>query len=172
MCEVRSRKNGQERKKKKKKEKKSTVVSSKKKWTVMNPIRRRMKKHKASSGQNGQLVHWWLLVHSGRNQQHQQVLGFYVPFARVQNCWAKTILWSQTGMFWHFFHLKFSVYCTSEVVTHLRIIHNWIIMGIQWMVHWWVLVHCGLLFKPELWLLEMNFQFSLHIFNDVSTHDL
>jgi hypothetical protein len=44
------------------------------------------------------------------------VLGFYVPFARVQNCWAKTILWSQTGMFWHFFHLKFSVYCTSEVV--------------------------------------------------------
>jgi hypothetical protein len=24
-----------------------------------------MKKCKASSGQNGQLVHWWLLVHSG-----------------------------------------------------------------------------------------------------------
>jgi hypothetical protein len=63
MCEVRSRKNGQEQKKK---EKKSTVVSSKKKWTVMNPIRRRMKKCKASSGQNGQLVHWWLLVHSAR----------------------------------------------------------------------------------------------------------
>jgi hypothetical protein len=42
------------------------MVSSKKKWTVMNPIRRRMKKCKASSGQNGQLVHWWLLVHSGR----------------------------------------------------------------------------------------------------------
>jgi hypothetical protein len=41
------------------------MVSSKKKWTVMNPIRRRMKKCKASSGQNGQLVHWWLLVHSG-----------------------------------------------------------------------------------------------------------
>jgi hypothetical protein len=41
------------------------MVSSKKKWTVMNPIRRRMKKYKASSGQNGQLVHWWLLVHSG-----------------------------------------------------------------------------------------------------------
>ncbi len=41
------------------------MVSSKKKWIVMNPIRRRMKKCKASSGQNGQLVHWWLLVHSG-----------------------------------------------------------------------------------------------------------
>ncbi len=41
------------------------MVSSKKKWTVMNPIRRRMKKRDPSSGQNGQLVHWWLLVHSG-----------------------------------------------------------------------------------------------------------
>jgi hypothetical protein len=49
----------------KKKTKKSTVVSSKKKWTEMNPIRRRMKKSNPSSGQNGQLVHWWLLVHSG-----------------------------------------------------------------------------------------------------------
>jgi hypothetical protein len=48
------------------------MVSSKKKWTVMNPICRRMKKCKASSGQNGQLVHWWLLVHSGlvRQQTH------------------------------------------------------------------------------------------------------
>jgi hypothetical protein len=42
------------------------MVSSKKKWTVMNPIRRRMKKRNPSSGQNGQLVHWWLLIHSGR----------------------------------------------------------------------------------------------------------
>jgi len=63
MCEVRTRKNGQ--KQKKKKEKKSTVVSSKKKSTVMNPIRRQMKKRNPSSGQNGQLVHWWLLIHSG-----------------------------------------------------------------------------------------------------------
>jgi hypothetical protein len=62
MCEVRSRKNGQEQKKKK--EKKSTVVSSEKKSTVMSPIRRRMKKRNPSSGQNGQLVHWWLLSHS------------------------------------------------------------------------------------------------------------
>jgi hypothetical protein len=65
MCEVRSRKNGQEQKKKKRK--KSTVVSSKKKSTVMSPIRHRMKKRNPSSGQNGQLVHWWLLIHSGRN---------------------------------------------------------------------------------------------------------
>jgi hypothetical protein len=42
------------------------VVSSKKKSTVMSPIRRRMKKRNPSSGQNGQLVHWWLLIHSGR----------------------------------------------------------------------------------------------------------
>jgi hypothetical protein len=25
-----------------------------------------MKKRNPSSGQNGQLVHWWLLIHSGR----------------------------------------------------------------------------------------------------------
>jgi hypothetical protein len=48
------------------KKKKSTVVSSKKKSTVMSPIRRQMKKRNPSSGQNGQLVHWWLLIHSGR----------------------------------------------------------------------------------------------------------
>jgi hypothetical protein len=38
------------------------MVSSKKKWTVVNPIPRRMKKCKASSGQNDQLLHWWLLA--------------------------------------------------------------------------------------------------------------
>jgi hypothetical protein len=53
MCEVRSRKNGQEQKKKKKK---STVVSSKKKSTVMSPIPRRMKKCNPSSGPTGALV--------------------------------------------------------------------------------------------------------------------
>jgi hypothetical protein len=63
MCEVRSRKNGQEPKEK---VKKSTVVSSKKKSTVMSPIRRQMKKRNPSGGQNGQLVHWWVLIHSGR----------------------------------------------------------------------------------------------------------
>jgi hypothetical protein len=62
MCEVRSKKNGQEQKK----NKKNIVVSSKKKSIVMSPIRHRMKKHNPSSGQNGQLVHWWLLIHSGR----------------------------------------------------------------------------------------------------------
>jgi hypothetical protein len=74
MCEVRSKKNGQEPKKK---EKKSTVVSSKKKWTLMNPIRHRMKKRNPSSGQNGQLVHWWLPVHSGRFYQCWAVLTFF-----------------------------------------------------------------------------------------------
>jgi hypothetical protein len=49
----------------KKKEKKNTVVSSKKKSTVMSPIRRQMKKRNPSGGQNGQLVHWWVLIHSG-----------------------------------------------------------------------------------------------------------
>jgi hypothetical protein len=57
MCEVRSR--GKKAKnKKKKKEKKVQGFSSKMKWTVMNPIWRRMKKRRPSSGQNGQLVHW------------------------------------------------------------------------------------------------------------------
>jgi hypothetical protein len=42
------------------------VVSSKKKSTVMSPIRRQMKKRNPSGGQNGQLVHWWVLIHSGR----------------------------------------------------------------------------------------------------------
>jgi hypothetical protein len=80
MCEVRSRENGQEQKKKK--EKKSTVVSSKKKSTVMSPIRRGMKKRNPSSGQNGQLVHWWLLIHSGLTWSPYQlvlVLSWYQP---------------------------------------------------------------------------------------------
>jgi hypothetical protein len=42
------------------------VVNNKKKWSVMNPIWRQMKKHSPSSGQNDQLVHWWLLIHFGR----------------------------------------------------------------------------------------------------------
>jgi hypothetical protein len=66
-CEVRSRKNGQEQKKKRK-EKKSTMVSNKKKSTVMSPIQRRMNKRNPSSGQNGQLVHWWLLIHFGHEK--------------------------------------------------------------------------------------------------------
>jgi len=59
-------KNGQEPEKRKKKKKKGTVGRSKKKWTVMTTIWRGMKKRSPSSGQNGQLVHWWLLVHSGQ----------------------------------------------------------------------------------------------------------
>ncbi len=33
---------------------------------MMNSVRHRMKKRNPSSGQNGELVHWWLLVHSSR----------------------------------------------------------------------------------------------------------
>ncbi len=31
----------------------------------------------------------------------------------------------------------------NRILTQLRFIYNWVIMGIQWMVRWWVLVHCG-----------------------------
>ncbi len=31
----------------------------------------------------------------------------------------------------------------DQVLTQLRIIHNWVTTAIQWMVHWWVLVYCG-----------------------------
>ncbi len=32
----------------------------------------------------------------------------------------------------------------NQILTQLRFIHNcWVIMGIQWMVRWSVLVHCG-----------------------------
>jgi hypothetical protein len=50
------------------------MVSSKKKWTVMNPIRRRMKQRNPSSGQNGQLVHWWLLIHCTPQQLKTEAL--------------------------------------------------------------------------------------------------
>jgi len=43
------------------------LVSNKKKLTVMSPIWRRMKKRNPANGQNGQLVHWWLLIHSGHS---------------------------------------------------------------------------------------------------------
>ncbi len=32
----------------------------------------------------------------------------------------------------------------NPILAQLRFIHNWVIMGIQWMVHWWVLVHYDL----------------------------
>jgi len=31
----------------------------------------------------------------------------------------------------------------NQILTQLRFIHNWVITDIQWMVRWWVLVHCG-----------------------------
>jgi len=61
--------------KNKKKKKKSTVVRSKKKSTVMSPIRRRMRKRNPSSGQNGQLVHWWLLIQSGLQKDAKHLGG-------------------------------------------------------------------------------------------------
>jgi hypothetical protein len=54
------------------------MVSSKKKWTVMNPIRRRMKKRNPSSGQNGQLVHWWLLIHYGPGSVSHTITDFVI----------------------------------------------------------------------------------------------
>jgi len=48
--------------------KKGTTVNNKKKWTMMNPIWHQMKKRTPSNGQNDQLVHWWLLIHSAPNQ--------------------------------------------------------------------------------------------------------
>jgi hypothetical protein len=31
----------------------------------------------------------------------------------------------------------------NHKLTQLRFHHNWVITGIQWMLHWWVLVDCG-----------------------------
>jgi len=64
MCQVRSM--GKTIAKQKKKKKKVQWSGTKKKRTVINPIWPRMKKRSPSNEQNGQLVHWWLLVHFGR----------------------------------------------------------------------------------------------------------
>jgi hypothetical protein len=61
MCEVRSK----GKIAKNQNEKLSIVVNNKNKWIVMNPIWHQMKKCSPSNGQNGQLVHWWLLIHVG-----------------------------------------------------------------------------------------------------------
>jgi hypothetical protein len=85
-----------------------------------------MKKRNPSSGQNGQLVHWWLLIHSGRglliaihwtnhydgpirSTEHQLDLfgtlvsagaerccAIHQPWQLAQLCVAKTIFLSQT----------------------------------------------------------------------------
>ncbi len=31
----------------------------------------------------------------------------------------------------------------NQILTQVRFNQNWVIMGIQWMVHWWVPVQCG-----------------------------
>ncbi len=58
MCEVKYMKKMTQQKEKKK--------LSTAKWSVMNPISCEMKKRSPFSEQNRELVHWWLLVHSGR----------------------------------------------------------------------------------------------------------
>jgi hypothetical protein len=60
------------------------MVSSKKKSTVMSPIRRQMKKRNPSGGQNGQLVHWWVLIHSGpkKGACDDEQQGFIFNFVR------------------------------------------------------------------------------------------
>jgi hypothetical protein len=47
------------------KTKKPEKESNKKKKDCDEPIWCRMKKRSPSSGQNGELVHWWVLVHFG-----------------------------------------------------------------------------------------------------------
>jgi hypothetical protein len=51
------------------KKKLSIMVITKKKWNVMNPIWWQMKKLNPYSGQNGEFMHWWLLVSSGPFKQ-------------------------------------------------------------------------------------------------------
>ncbi len=46
----------------------------------------------------------------------------------------------------------------DHVVTQLRIIPNWLITAIQWMVHWWVLVYCGRVLTRGLHYFIKQFQ--------------
>jgi len=75
LCEVRSRE-----KTIKNTPKKKYSDCSEKKWAVMNPVWHRMKKRSPSSGQNSQLAHWWLLVHSGR----ACISGFHFLYCQFQ----------------------------------------------------------------------------------------
>ncbi len=49
----------------------------------MSPIRRRMKKRNPSGGQNGQLVHWWLLFHSGPENLPFYVSALYIVYGHL-----------------------------------------------------------------------------------------
>jgi hypothetical protein len=46
----------------------------------------------------------------------------------------------------------------NQILTQLRFIHNWVITGIQWLVCWWVLVHCGPKTLASYWLLAEKLQ--------------
>jgi hypothetical protein len=91
--------------------KKSPVISSEKKWTVMNLILPRMKKHSPSSGQNGQLVHWWLLVHSSPHAEHRWGCRNKCTNLKVGNC--KYALQQQRQQF-HFSFSSVAVFLRHE----------------------------------------------------------
>jgi hypothetical protein len=61
---------GQRKKQPKTKPPKKCSGRQPKKWVVVKPIWCRMKKRSPSNGQNGQLVHWWLLVHFNQTNPH------------------------------------------------------------------------------------------------------
>ncbi len=37
-------------------------------------------------------------------------------------------------------HILLTQWVTKAILTQLRFVHNWVIMGIQWLVHWWMVV--------------------------------
>ncbi len=58
---------------------------------------------------------------------------------------------------------KIGYQCETKLLTQLRFIHNQVIMGIQWMVHWWVLGSWCLWISwcPLLMILLLFFSFFL-----------
>ncbi len=74
MCEVRSKEKAA---KNNPPHPESTMINNEMKWIGMNPIWHRMKKCSPSNGQNGQLMHWWLLVHSGHMHTSVELLSTF-----------------------------------------------------------------------------------------------
>jgi hypothetical protein len=109
---------------------KNIVVNSKKKWIVMNPISHRMKKRNPSTGQNGQLAHWWLLVQSGQrlgiihNLQEEfgyrsrTTINFFIMFLQLQrnyclNMVARQSFFSLNVATWAYFFSRNILYILS-----------------------------------------------------------